>query len=229
MNERVTWRVPGVRNVLVVTTSEAAARRMRGALLSAGGVRALGNHVRFADAMAAIRRLEPDVVLLDMFSSPRASLGLLRRVAARGAPPRIVSLFAHLDAGSVAEAVRACSHGFLCVEAPSHVYEAVCDGRSACCPGAARVMAQAAIKGRTGRAATWTPLSRRESQVLETLAEGMINKEIAHRFGISVRTVETHRENIMRKLDIHNIAGLTRYAIAKGIAYIGGSVRRSST
>jgi two-component system, NarL family, nitrate/nitrite response regulator NarL len=60
-------------------------------------------------------------------------------------------------------------------------------------------------------------LSRRESEVLALIAEGMGNKEIAGRLFVSVRTVETHRERIIRKLDIHTIAGLTRYALTKGI------------
>ncbi len=61
-------------------------------------------------------------------------------------------------------------------------------------------------------------LSQRESEVLGLIAEGMSNKEIASRLFVSVRTVETHRERIIRKLDIHTVAGLTRYALTKGIA-----------
>ncbi len=61
-------------------------------------------------------------------------------------------------------------------------------------------------------------LSRRESEVLALIAEGMGNKEIAGRLFVSVGTVETHRERIIRKLDIHTVAGLTRYALTKGIS-----------
>ena len=60
-------------------------------------------------------------------------------------------------------------------------------------------------------------LSRRESEVLMLIAEGLGNKEIAGRLFVSVRTIETHRERIIRKLDIHTVAGLTRYALTKGI------------
>ena len=61
-------------------------------------------------------------------------------------------------------------------------------------------------------------LSQRESEVLVLIAEGLSNKEIASRLFVSVRTVETHRERIIRKLDIHTVAGLTRYALTKGIS-----------
>ena len=60
-------------------------------------------------------------------------------------------------------------------------------------------------------------LSNREREVLTCIAEGLCNKEIACRLNIGTRTVETHRERLIRKLDIHSIAGLTRFAIAKGL------------
>jgi len=60
-------------------------------------------------------------------------------------------------------------------------------------------------------------LTDREREVLSLIAEGLLNKQIADRLGIGVRTIETHRERIMRKLDIHTVAGLTKYAIARGM------------
>ena len=60
-------------------------------------------------------------------------------------------------------------------------------------------------------------LTNREREVLIQIAEGLSNKEIAAHLGVGVRTVETHRERIMRKLDIHSIAGLTKFAISKGL------------
>jgi DNA-binding NarL/FixJ family response regulator len=60
-------------------------------------------------------------------------------------------------------------------------------------------------------------LSNREREVLVAIAEGLSNKEIASRLNVGVRTVETHRERIMRKLNIHSVAGLTKYAVAKGL------------
>ena len=62
-----------------------------------------------------------------------------------------------------------------------------------------------------------TDLSNREREVLIHIAEGLSNREIASHLGIGVRTVETHRERIMRKLNIHSVAGLTRFALAKGL------------
>jgi DNA-binding NarL/FixJ family response regulator len=60
-------------------------------------------------------------------------------------------------------------------------------------------------------------LSDREKEVLRFIASGLSNKEIADKLGVGVRTIETHRERLMRKLDIHSVAGLTKFAIAEGI------------
>ena len=60
-------------------------------------------------------------------------------------------------------------------------------------------------------------LTHREREVLSNIAEGLSNKEIANKLGVGVRTIETHRENIMTKLGIHTVAGLTKFALAKGL------------
>ena len=68
-------------------------------------------------------------------------------------------------------------------------------------------------------------ISAREREVLIAIAEGLSNKEIACRLGVGVRTVETHRERIMRKLNIHSVAGLTKFAISKGMISIRGELK----
>jgi two-component system nitrate/nitrite response regulator NarL len=75
-----------------------------------------------------------------------------------------------------------------------------------------------------GKKEPFAQLTTREREVLVLIAEGKSNKEIADRLGIGVRTIETHRERIMRRLNIHSVAGLTKYAIANGlVALEGGS------
>ena len=71
--------------------------------------------------------------------------------------------------------------------------------------------------GRLARESRLALLTGRERDVLEGIATGETNKEIAARYGISPRTVETHRESLMRKLEIHNVAGLTRFAVEEGL------------
>jgi DNA-binding NarL/FixJ family response regulator len=82
-------------------------------------------------------------------------------------------------------------------------------------PEVARMALKQFVRG-TGDEASTAQLTPREREVLTQIAEGLSNKEVASLLGVGVRTVETHRERIMRKLNIHSVAGLTRFAIAKG-------------
>ena len=78
-----------------------------------------------------------------------------------------------------------------------------------------------------GKKEPFAQLTSREREVLILIAEGQSNKEIASRLGIGVRTIETHRERIMRRLDIHSVAGLTKFAIANGMVSLEGEAAQS--
>src|SRR5205085_6991846 len=86
-------------------------------------------------------------------------------------------------------------------------------------PEVARVALNQFVRGGSSGAspAPGATLTTREREVLVQIAEGLSNKEIANHLGVGVRTVETHRERIMRKLNIHSVAGLTKFAISKGL------------
>ena len=97
-----------------------------------------------------------------------------------------------------------------------HAIEAVQRGDAFFSPDAARVALNQFVREPTG-ADTVLELSNREREVLVAIAEGLSNKEIADRLGVGVRTIESHREHIMGKLGIHSVAGLTKFAVAKGL------------
>jgi len=94
--------------------------------------------------------------------------------------------------------------------------ETVHGGQSYFSPEVARVALNQFVHG-PAEGPNSMNLTNREREVLICIAEGLSNKEIAVRLGVGVRTVETHRERIMRKLNIHSVAGLTKFAIAKGL------------
>ena len=94
--------------------------------------------------------------------------------------------------------------------------ESVSAGESFFSPAVARLALNQFVRG-PGDGPSTMDLTNREREVLILIAEGLSNKEIASRLNVGVRTVETHRERIMRKLNIHSVAGLTRFAIAKGL------------
>jgi len=94
--------------------------------------------------------------------------------------------------------------------------EAVNAGQPFFSPEAARVALDQLVRG-NGQGSDPSDLTNREREVLTYIAEGFCNKEIACRLNIATRTVETHRERLIRKLDIHSTAGLTKFAVAKGL------------
>src|SRR5262249_47538420 len=94
--------------------------------------------------------------------------------------------------------------------------ETVESGEAFFSPDIARVALNQFVRG-PGEGPTPSQLTNREREVLIQISEGLSNKEIASQLGVGVRTVETHRERIMRKLNIHSVAGLTKFAIAKGL------------
>ena len=142
----------------------------------------------------------------------------------RAAPDaRVLILSVHDEAEYVLQAVRAGAHGYLRKDSsPAELRDAVRAvdrGESVFSPAMTARLTDAlrVESGRLARESRLALLTGRERDVLEGIATGETNKEIAARYGISPRTVETHRESLMRKLEIHNVAGLTRFAVEEGL------------
>jgi DNA-binding NarL/FixJ family response regulator len=172
-----------------------------------------------AEAIDKARALRPDIVLMD-YDMPgmngMAATGILRRELPEC---KVIILSMHREADEVLQLLDSGARGYVLKEAPAEellrAVEIVNAGQPFFSPEVASVALNSFI--RSGDARKKDPLTAREREVLVHIAEGLSNKEIATRLQVGVRTVETHRERIMRKLDIHSIAGLTRYALAKGL------------
>lgn len=177
-----------------------------------------------AEALSVIEECRPDVVLLDLGMPDITGLEVARRLRRAGPRPRILVLSMHDDDEYVLRAVRAGVDGYLLKDEaePTMLRAAVRSvhaGDSFFSTTAAASLAGALRPSSDARteADPLAPLTERELQVLRLVATGRSNKEMASELGISRRTVETHRENLMRKLDIHSIAGLTRLALEQGL------------
>ena len=175
------------------------------------------------EALELVGRLKPDVVLMDL-SMPRLN-GLETTIAIRRKHPatRVLILSVHDHPEYVLEGVRAGAQGYLKKDTtPEDLREAlrtVHRGQSFFSPEVARQLS-AGLRGETERSEREHRLERltaREREVLEGVAQGQTNKEIASALGLSPRTVESYRESLMRKLDIRTVAGLTRFAVDAGI------------
>ena len=175
------------------------------------------------EALTLTRELKPDVVLMDI-DMPQMNGLVVTDLLRREMPQVKVLIFSMYSNSEYALRIIQCgARGFVLKEAPPeeivHAIEAVDSGTAHFSPEVARVALDQVVRG-NGEVAGSSRLSSREREVLMHLAEGESNKEIARQLAIGVRTVETHRERIMRKLDIHSIAGLTRFAIAQGMVYL---------
>ncbi|MGZ4961173.1 MAG: response regulator [Limisphaerales bacterium] len=176
------------------------------------------------EAVAQFKKLQPDIVLMDIAMPLLNGLEAARQIIVAAPNARVVMLSAHSDDAYVDEATAAGARGFLLKQTSSQlVVEAireVMQGKS--------FFSNEISKRMTGRDVQETPktgsrksrhatLTSRELEVLQLIAEGKANKQTADELGIGIKTVEKHREHLMSKLDIHDTAGLTRYAISAGI------------
>ena len=165
--------------------------------------------------------LHPDVVVLDISMPGESGLQIAARLGTVPSPPRVLILSMHDNAEYVLESVRAGAHGYLLKDTAAtelrSAIRAICRGESYFSPPVASRLS-AAVRGEHGSPpASLGQLTGREREVLEGIARGRTNKEIAAELGISYRTVETHRESLMKKLQIRTVAELTRFALGAGI------------
>jgi two-component system response regulator NreC len=174
-----------------------------------------------SDGRAAVRMcqtLHPDIAILDIAMPLLNGIDAARAIAKECAKTKVILLTMHADETYVAASLRAGVIGYVLKSGAAaslvQAIEAALNNETYLSPGVSRIMVQAYL---ATVAAPADPLSGREREVLQLIAEGKNMKEIGSLLGISARTAETHRARVMAKLDIHEIAGLVRYAIEHGL------------
>ena len=175
-------------------------------------------------AVALVKKLRPAVVLMDIAMPLLNGLEAARQVAKAFPETRVIMLSAHSDDAYVTNATEAGAVGFLLKQTSAHevcrAIREVHQGKTFFTPSISRRLDRlhsAALDRSGGMKKKAAQLTTREMEVLQLIAEGKANKETASQLGIGLKTVEKHREHLMAKLDIHDTAGLTRYAISAGI------------
>ena len=175
-------------------------------------------------ALALAKKLCPDVLLMDIAMPLLNGLEATRQVLKALPATKVLILSAHNDDAYVKNATESGAKGFLLKQTSAHdVCRAIREvekGKTFFSPSVSRRLDRVNPSsydraGQIGRQPS--SLTSREMEVLQLIAEGKANKETAAELGIGVKTVEKHREHLMEKLDIHDTAGLTRYAISAGI------------
>jgi DNA-binding NarL/FixJ family response regulator len=176
------------------------------------------------EAVDLAAQLAPDVIVMDVAMPLLNGLAAAQQVLAANPAARVVMLSAHSDDEYVNRAVAAGAVGFLQKQSSAEILakalREVAAGRPFFSPAIARRLAEVKNRSRDREGLAKTTVVRltaRETEVLQLVAEGQANKQVAGVLGISIKTVEKHRQHLMDKLNIHDTAGLTRYAIATGV------------
>lgn len=166
--------------------------------------------------------LSPDIVIMDISMPDMNGIEAARQIISRDSRIKVIALSVHSDKRFVIEMLNAGASGYLlkdcAFEELANAIRTVMSNRSYLSPAITDVMIQD-YRNLLSREtlSVFSLLSPREREILQLFAEGKSTKEIAFDLAISIKTVETHRQQIMKKLDIHTIAELTKYAIKEGL------------
>jgi DNA-binding NarL/FixJ family response regulator len=178
------------------------------------------------DGRAAVRKavaLRPDVAILDIGMPQLNGIDATRQIVRRVPSVRVLILSMHSDETYVTRALNAGATGYILKDSAGkdllRAVATVAEGRSFFSPAVSKLMLDDFVRraSKTEVADRYETLTDREREILQLVAEGRSNKEVAALLEISVATVETHRARVLEKLDVHNTAELVLYAVRRGI------------
>lgn len=170
------------------------------------------------EALQMAAKEQPDVAIMDISMPLLNGIDAARELKKSVRKTKVIMLTKHGEDTYVTEALRAGVSGYVLKNQVAndlvHAIQEVCRGSLYLSPGISRAVVGAYLSKSDSQA---DPLSARERQVLQLVGEGKSTKEVAKQLGLSVKTIESHRARLMRKLDLHQTAGLVRYAIRHGL------------
>jgi two-component system response regulator NreC len=175
------------------------------------------------EAIRLVENLTPDLILTDLSMPKMNGVEAIREIRKRIPQTKILALTVHKTEEFILEVLQAGADGYIPKDASSNelmmAIRSVLMGKRYLCPSVSKVVIEGYLESRrTTKASTpWDTLTKREREILKLIAEGHKNKEVADYLYISVKTVEKHRANLMKKLDLHSAAALTAYAMERGL------------
>ena len=214
-----------VLRILVADDHEVARKGIRSLLESRPGWEVCAEAKDGREAVEYAGTMKPDIFLLDVGMPNLNGLDAARQILAMNPDARILIVTIHDSEQVVREILAAGARGFLLKSDAGRdliaAVEALQHRRTFFTPKVAQMMLDGYLRPHTeSEASTQCVLTPREREVIQLVAEGKTTKEIATALSLSVKTAETHRTNLMRKLDLHSIADLTLYAVRNGIVQI---------
>lgn len=208
---------------LLVDDHQLVRQGMRALLAAEADIAIVGEAQDGREAVTMATRLRPDVIVMDIAMPRLNGLEAARQLLEARPETRVLMLSAHSDEEYIERARELGAAGYVLKESSladlAMAIRTAFAGSTWFSPAiSTRLLSRARTARPAPRGAPATPrLSPREAEVLQLIAEGKANKQAAAELGISIKTVEKHRQHLMDKLNVHETAGLTRYAIAQGI------------
>jgi len=200
---------------------------IRGILVKQTNIEVVGEASNGREALQMARDLRPNMIVMDIAMPELNGLEATRQIVAAEVDVKVLILSMHSSRQFVSEVLKAGASGYLLKnnalrELPIAI-NAVANGKVYLSPGVAELVVEDYVRHvpATGKVAFAT-LSAREREVLQLLAEGKTSKEIANSLSVSVKTVESHRSQIMDKLGIRTVAELTKFAVREGLTPLDG-------
>ncbi len=209
--------------VLIVDDHTLVRDGIRALLALIADIKVVGEAANGREALEKVKKLAPDVVLMDLAMPIMSGLESTRRIRKRFPGIKVLALTQYEDREYIVPTIEAGARGFVSKTAAfselASAIQAVYQGGSFLSPvAAAAIVEECQQKVSTeGETDSYQSLTDREREMLKLVAEGYTAREIADMLVISLRTVETHKTNLMKKLNIRNKADLIRFAIRKGI------------
>jgi DNA-binding NarL/FixJ family response regulator len=211
----------GIIRVLLADDHRLVRAGLRALLQSIEGVQVVAEAGNGYEALQLAEQHQPDIVIMDIGMEGLNGLEAATRLAKFTPAPRVIILSMHANEEYVRRSLQAGAAGYLLKGAePAELefaLQAVMRGEIYLTPAVSKQVIQDYLQGGRAKPDPLQDLTPRQREVLQLIAEGNSTKEIAYKLNLSIKTVETHRGELMNRLDIHDVAGLVRYAIRTGL------------
>lgn len=198
-------------------------RRGLRSLLEEAGIPVVAEAADGVEAMRLVEEHRPDLLIVDIGMPRLSGIEVASRSQKLERPPKVVILSMHADESYIIRALAAGARAYLLKDATDEdllpAVRAVAAGKPFFSPAVAAVLVEDYVRTlqKRGLSDSYSLLTEREREVLQLLAEGRSNKEVATQLNLGLSTIETHRANLMQKLNLHNTAEIVLYAVRKGL------------
>mgnify|MGYP001038561719 CR=1 FL=1 len=196
---------------------------LRALLSSAPDLEVIGEAENGLSAIRCVENMKPDLVLMDLSMPKTNGVDAIREIKKKFPDIKVLALTVHKNEEYVLASLKAGADGYVLKDATQAelmtAIKTVLMGKSYLSPEVSEKVIEGYVEGRKTLKpkSAWDTITSREREVLKLIAEGYKNREIADYLCISIKTVDKHRTNLMKKLDIHTVSALTAFALKKGL------------